>query len=200
MNPLQSTHSCLEQQAITKGWIVEAVSKNKLCTIMSDEIREQRRQFLLRAGTMLGVTVCAGSMAALLNSCEKDESKLTTQAGEVQLSIASYSDLKNIGGAAKVLFSSYNFGKPVIITRVSATSFLAVSSVCNHQGCEVTLPKVAGGPITCDYIDNKCGHGAEFNFSTGVQTKGPGGSNPSGGLTVIPTEFNFSTNVLTLFF
>lgn len=167
---------------------------------MNDSSQEQRRQFLLRAGAMLGITICATSMAAVLNSCEKDESKLVVQNGNVDVSIASYSELKNVGGAVKTVFSGYNFGKPVIITRVSTTAFLAVSAVCNHQGCEVSPPTTSGGPLTCYYEDNNCGHGAEFSFSTGAQTKGPGGSSPSGGLTVIPTTFNGSTNILTLSF
>ncbi|MFM8472970.1 MAG: Rieske 2Fe-2S domain-containing protein [Candidatus Kapaibacterium sp.] len=167
---------------------------------MNDVSLEQRRTFLMRAGAMLGVSVCSVSMAALLGSCEKDESKLTSQSGTVDISIASYVELKNVGGMVKVSFGSYNFAKPVIITRLSETRFLAVSSVCNHQGCEVGLPKTPGGPITCDYVDNKCGHGAEFSPSTGLQIKGPGGGPPTGGLTVIPTAFTAATNVLTLSF
>jgi nitrite reductase/ring-hydroxylating ferredoxin subunit len=167
---------------------------------MQTNTQEQRRMFLQQAGAMLGISVCAASMTSLLSSCEKDESKIVTQGGTVELSVASYSDLKNVGGAVKTIFPAYNQSKPVIITRVSETTFLAVSSVCNHQGCEVTLPKSPGGAITCYFEDNKCGHGAEFSFATGAQTKGPGGTAPTGGLTVIPSTFNPITNVITLTF
>ena len=56
---------------------------------------------------MLGITVCATSMAAVLNSCEKDESKLVVQNGNVDISIASYSELKNVGGAVTVFLKMY---------------------------------------------------------------------------------------------
>jgi nitrite reductase/ring-hydroxylating ferredoxin subunit len=167
---------------------------------MHNITHEQRRVFLQQAGAMLGISVCAASMVSLLSSCEKDESKIVAQGGTVELSLATYSDLKNVGGAIKITVPPYNQGKPVIITRYSPTSFLAVSALCNHQGCEVSLPLNQGGPITCYYENNKCGHGAEFSFSTGEQTKGPGGSTPTGGLTVIPSTFNPTTNIITLTF
>ena len=161
---------------------------------------EERRQFLLKAGSLLGISVCASSLAVLLNSCEVDESKIVATHGTVVVDIATETDLQSVGGAVKKVMSNYNQGHPVIILRTKADSFLVVSSVCNHAGCLVSLPVSKGANILCNPADNKCGHNAEFDPVTGTQVKGPNGGSPSGGLTVIPSSYDASSNKLSIVF
>ncbi len=161
---------------------------------------EERRQFLLKAGSLLGISVCASSLAVLLNSCEVDESKIIATHGTVVVDIATESDLQSVGGSAKKVFRNYNQGHPVIILRTKADSFLVVSAVCNHAGCIVSIPVSKGANIVCNPLDNKCGHNAEFDPITGTQVVGASGASPSGGLTVIPSTYDATNNKLSIVF
>ena len=167
---------------------------------MQTQEHHDRRRFIKEAGALLGITVCAASMAAILQSCEKDESKIVSPTGVFELSLSRYTELRNVGGAVKLIPGNFNNGRPVIVTRIEASTFLCVSSVCNHAGCEVSAPTMAGENIRCNYEDNKCGHGAEFSPVTGLQVIGPGGGTPTGGLTVIPTTYSTGTSVVYLNF
>lgn len=53
----------------------------------------------------------------------------------------------------------------VVVTQPAAGTFKAFSSVCTHQGCQVS--EVAGGTINCD-----C-HGSKFSAADGSVTEGP---------------------------
>ncbi|MBL7975281.1 MAG: hypothetical protein JNJ85_10235 [Candidatus Kapabacteria bacterium] len=161
---------------------------------------EQRRSFILKAGSLLGVSVCAGSMAAFLNSCEKDENKIVTATGTVTVNVASETGLQTVGDGVKKTYDGYNANKPVIIVKTGVDTFMVFSAVCNHQQCIVSAPKATGSNIVCSFADNKCGHEAEFSPVTGVQTVGPNGGAASGGLTVIPSSYNASTKILTITF
>lgn len=55
-------------------------------------------------------------------------------------------------------------GKPLIVARPTATTAVAFSAICTHQGCTV---KPAGGHIECP-----CHH-STYNNLTGVNTGGP---------------------------
>ena len=75
--------------------------------------------------------------------------------------------LGSVGGAAKRVFGSHNGGRPVIIVRLSDDDFLAISSVCTHQGCEVNLPGQRHGEILCE-----C-HDSVFDRKSGAVLQGP---------------------------
>lgn len=53
----------------------------------------------------------------------------------------------------------------VVVTQPAAGTFKAFSSVCTHQGCQVS--EVTGGTINCD-----C-HGSKFSATDGSVTEGP---------------------------
>lgn len=161
---------------------------------------EERRKFFVQAGSLLGITVCASSMAAVLSACEKDESKLVAVHGDYQVNIANEAGLADVGGGVKKTAGNYNGSKPIIIIRTGAASFLVVSSVCNHAGCEVSAPKSKGANMTCDFNDNKCGHNAQFSQTTGLQVVGPNGGSPSGGLSVLSSTYDSGTQTLTVHF
>lgn len=161
---------------------------------------EQRRSFLLKAGSLLGISVCAGSMATFLNSCETDENKIVNAAGTVTVNIATETGLQNKGDGIKKTLTGYNGDKPVIIVKTGDSSFMVFSSVCNHSQCIVSAPKTNNANIICDFSDNKCGHNAHFNPTTGLQVIGPNGGAATGGLTVISSSYNATTKILTITF
>lgn len=167
----------------------------------NDVTQQERRAFILKAGSMLGITVCASSLTALLSSCEEDTVKQPTQTTSVTFNVSEVTALSEIGGAVKRTFSSINNGKPVIIIRVADAEYAVFTSVCTHAGCELKEPVKDGNsytPITCYYADNNCGHGAAFDNKTGVQIEGPGGTDPSGGLTKFQSTYNSTTKILTI--
>jgi cytochrome b6-f complex iron-sulfur subunit len=53
-------------------------------------------------------------------------------------------------------------GKPIAVTRTSATTVVAVSRICTHQGCTVNLPRTQLGNLNCP-----C-HGSAFTVSGSV--------------------------------
>ncbi len=161
---------------------------------------EDRRAFLMKAGSLLGISVCASSMAAILAACEKDESKIIAAHGTFTVNISNESALATVGSGIKKDVGTFNASKPVIIIRTSASAFAVFSSVCNHAGCEVSAPKTLGARILCDVNDNKCGHNAEFDTQSGVQVVGPSGGSPSGGLALISSSYDASSQLLTLQF
>ncbi len=167
---------------------------------MQENSVEERRQFLTKAASLLGITICSSSLASLLTSCEKDESKLIATHGTFTIDLSSETGLANIGDGVKKSVGTFNSSKPVIIVRSSANAFAVFSSTCNHAGCEVSAPKSAGAAIVCDPNDNKCGHNAEFSSSTGLQIVGASGGAPTGGLTVISSTYDSASNKLTLSF
>ena len=57
-------------------------------------------------------------------------------------------------------------GQGIAVTRLSATSVVAVSRQCTHQGCTVALPTSAGGQLFCP-----C-HGSLFTVQGSV-VQGP---------------------------
>ncbi|MBW7932629.1 MAG: Rieske 2Fe-2S domain-containing protein [Gemmatimonadaceae bacterium] len=69
------------------------------------------------------------------------------------VTVASFTALANVGGAARVDQGS---GLPVALVRTGATTFAAFSLRCPHEGVTVS---VQGGAFYCT------GHGARFNSS-----------------------------------
>lgn len=132
-------------------------------------IREDRREFLQRAASLCGLTLCSSALAGLLASCETDTVKST--GSTATLLIDNEEALKEIGGGVKKTFGSNNGGRPVIIVRTAADKFVAFSSVCPHAGCEVSAPESAGDELVCNQPG--CGHGSVFAPTTGAVEVGP---------------------------
>ena len=86
-----------------------------------------------------------------------------------------------------------NNDKDILIIRLTETSFLAVTSICSHQGCSVQPPDSEYTNIYC-----AC-HGAEFNPESGKVVKQPT-SGSATSLTSFPVKYNSVTNIITITF
>ena len=75
--------------------------------------------------------------------------------------------------------------RSVLVVRVSATQYQALSSVCTHQAC--TVSSFDGAKLTCP-----C-HGSQFSTS-GAVTKGPAAS----ALRAFPTTFDGATGTISV--
>jgi nitrite reductase/ring-hydroxylating ferredoxin subunit len=121
-----------------------------------------RREFLSR-------TALAG-VAAVLAACGgSDPTGVTNGPASISVTLAEFSALSTVGGIAAV---GTVRSSPVAVVRTGATSYLALSRVCTHEGCIINV--VSNG-FACP-----C-HGSAFNSQGGV-TNGPAGS-PLGRLT-----------------
>jgi cytochrome b6-f complex iron-sulfur subunit len=119
----------------------------------------ERREFLLygiRAGTFIAIPV-------IYSSCSKDEEDeeiLPDPVWPASLDLDSpqYSPLKNDGHAVTI-------SNNIIVVNLGDMEFVALSSVCTHEGCIISYNHAAGNfPCPC--------HGSVFS-STGSVLQGP---------------------------
>jgi cytochrome b6-f complex iron-sulfur subunit len=96
---------------------------------------------------------------AVFSACTKASDALAIPGGSstIDLTSSAYSSLKTVGG--------YAYNGNVIIIRSSATNYIALSSICTHQGCTVGYSNSAN-KLICP-----C-HGAVYNTS-GTVLQGP---------------------------
>ncbi|MEI8112514.1 MAG: Rieske 2Fe-2S domain-containing protein [Bacteroidia bacterium] len=98
---------------------------------------------------------------AILSSCAKANvdpgSMNPTFPLVIDLNASAYSSLKTVGG--------YTYNGNVIIIRANQSSYIALSSVCTHQGCTV------GYSSSANMIVCPC-HGAQYNTGGSV-LRGP---------------------------
>jgi Rieske Fe-S protein len=149
-----------------------------------------RRQFLIRAGALIGIGLVAGSMPGLITSCSNSTGPNNDNHGPKTVDVTQYTELQNDYGAVKVPFTGYNGNMPAIIIREAAGTYLVLTSLCSHQGCEVNLPDSAAKTISCP-----C-HGSKYSEVDGSVINGP----TTRALQVIPSSFNASNNILTITF
>jgi len=116
----------------------------------------QRREFLIKsiqAGAAVAVPV-------VYSSCSKDDDEDLLQPGEsitIDLDSSRYSQLKSDGNAVIV--------QKVIVANPGSEEFVALSSICTHQGCEISYNHSTGNfPCPC--------HGSVFS-GTGSVLQGP---------------------------
>jgi len=83
-----------------------------------------------------------------------------TSGGSLTVTLASFPELGAVGGIAAVGTVG---AKPVAVVRDGTSSYVALSRICTHAGCDVGI--VSGG-FQCP-----C-HGSRFN-SSGAVTQGP---------------------------
>ncbi|ABS24796.1 Rieske (2Fe-2S) protein [Anaeromyxobacter sp. Fw109-5] len=105
-----------------------------------------RRRFLVR--TAAGA---AGAVAgAALPGCAPDASPAplvdvpAPVGGRLSLLVARYPELAKVGGAVRA--RAPGLDEPVLIARVTEDGFVAMSSVCTHQGCPVGFD---GAQVVC---------------------------------------------------
>jgi Rieske Fe-S protein len=103
-----------------------------------------------------------------------------TLSGPETVDVSAYSSLSTVGGVALVTVA----GGRMAIVRTGASSFVALSRVCPHQGGIVNQ---ASGGFQCPE------HGARFD-STGQWT----GGQRTGNLTSYTTSYDASTHILTI--
>ncbi|MCS6808997.1 MAG: Rieske (2Fe-2S) protein [Bacteroidota bacterium] len=147
----------------------------------------ERREFLYKAASMLGITISAGACISLVPACEQTQVNTSSGmmgTGSATLDIASQSALQRVGGAVRIALNNTQ----LVIIRTSMTEFLALSAVCTHAGCLVNLP--VGGTLSCD-----C-HGSQFSATDGRVLNGPAAVP----LRRYTTSFNSMTNILTITF
>jgi Rieske Fe-S protein len=142
-----------------------------MLTSMSEQlpIIENRREFLTRcAGALAGITI-VGMAAPLLQGCEPSMTRpidsrpvggTPTGNGGVTFDVSSL----DADGKSLVTTRKGPDGKHILLVRQSATTYLAVSMSCTHQGCEVDPPR--NGVMNCP-----C-HGSQFDLS-GTNIAGP---------------------------
>lgn len=156
-----------------------------------------RRQFISNALQHAGILFCAGSLAGLIQSCESNEtpSGNSTNGTEIDipLNTKGLEALSKVGGAAYKNVPNQNNNKDILILRLSDSSFLAVTSICTHQGCSVQPPDTEYSNIYC-----AC-HGAEFNPESGKVSKQPSTGSATS-LTSYPVKYSNVTNAITITF
>jgi cytochrome b6-f complex iron-sulfur subunit len=126
-------------------------------------------------------TFLAASMALALAACSSGDAGSTGPSSiGTTVDVTMYSALSSDGGVALITLQN----TPLAIVRTSATTYLALSRVCPHQGS--TLNHISGG-FLCPR------HGAQFD-NTG---KWVGGQNTSS-MRSYPTMYDAATHTLTI--
>jgi Rieske Fe-S protein len=126
---------------------------------------EDRRGALSKMITVMGMCACGAASPLFIPGCESTSMKSTGQGEEFD--VGSVAELDQVGGAVKHIFGNNNDGRPVLIIRKAVNSFLALSTTCTHQGCEVNIPESSGSSIHCP-----C-HGSQFSSTDGSVVQGP---------------------------
>lgn len=113
-----------------------------------------RKEFL----ALLGLGATAFVFSSCLNGCMPPDNPVSAPAN-VDFTL----DLSDPANAALTKDGGYLYNGGVIVARISATNFVAVSSACTHQGQAV---KYTGNSFYCD------AHGSSFS-TDGSRTAGP---------------------------
>jgi Rieske Fe-S protein len=159
-----------------------------------------RREFLVKAATMLGYSVCASTVISLVNACESTSTRnqpstMTNPTNPTNptmpggtaantVNIATEAQLQTVGGA--VIRTINN--NQVVIIRSAPAAFLVFSAICTHDGCPVNLPM--NGTMFCP-----C-HGSRFSATDGSVVNGPAQT----ALRRFNATFDAMTNILTIMF
>lgn len=133
-----------------------------------------RREFLARSALF-------AAAAAALAACGAVDSMSPTGLGStVTLKVTDYPALANVGGIALVTTG----GERLAIVRTGASTYVALSRVCPHQG---GIVNISGGGFQCPQ------HGAMFS-ATGQWM----GGQPTTNMHAYATSFDANTQVLTV--
>ncbi|MGE5479142.1 MAG: Rieske 2Fe-2S domain-containing protein [Chloroflexota bacterium] len=109
-----------------------------------------RRDFLKKAGAVIGFGFAASSFGAIFTACERDETMPVKPPEAFTIQLSQYPELSAVGGVVKVdPPPGKNGGEPLIVSRTGATSYIVLDSRCTHQQCSVSVPKTPGSPMDC---------------------------------------------------
>ncbi len=144
-----------------------------------------RRDFLKQIGSTIAGFTIVGFMAPVFEACSSDSTS-SNDSGKTATVNVSALTADNTG-----ILSTSPSGRPIIIIRLSATSYETLLMVCKHQGC--TPPdlglQVASSKIVCG-----C-HGSEYDIH-GKVTHGPATAN----LDSYTTTYDSATKKVTITF
>ncbi len=116
-----------------------------------------RKDFFTQLGVgaaALLVPVCFGGLAG----CSKSASSNTTPSPGIDFTL-------DISSGALATIGGFLVSQGVLVARVNASSFIAVSAACTHQGTTINY-NASGNNFFCP------NHGARFD-SSGAVTQGP---------------------------
>lgn len=132
-----------------------------------------RREFLARSALF-------AAAAAALAACGAVDSTSPGLGSQVTVKVSDYPALANVGGIALVNAN----GERLAVVRTGASTYVALSRVCPHQG---GIVNPGGSGFVCPE------HGATFS-ATGQWTGGQHTTN----LHAYPTQFDASTQTLVI--
>jgi Rieske Fe-S protein len=153
-----------------------------------------RRNFFIRTFQAIAVVSIPAVFSSFLESCKNtpigpDASQImptlsgTFSGGNVTLNVDSSSPLSKTGTAALV---NYTDGS-LLVDHPSGSVYNALSSICTHQGCQITGFDTGSEQFICP-----C-HGSTFDVN-GKVTQGPAGSP----LTKYQTQLNGTQLTITV--
>lgn len=119
-------------------------------------------------------------MAALAACGASTDSTAPSIPANSQIQIGNYPALANVGGVALVSVGA----APLAVVRTSATSFIALSRVCPHQGGIVSE---SGSRFVCPV------HGATFDLNGNWI-----GGQPTSNMRQYATTYDAASNTLTI--
>ncbi len=115
-----------------------------------NEINNNRRDFLKKVGTFVGVTISLPVISSVFNSCEQDENPIPQPPKELtQIDLNKYPPINTVGGSVKILLPGKNNNNPIILYRKSLDEIIVLSTICRHAGCEVNLPQPGKIELRC---------------------------------------------------
>ncbi len=135
-----------------------------------------RRKFFVKTLQTAAIVSMPAILGSVLESCSNTligptaAQMMPTVSGSlaggiVTVNIDSSSPLSGVGGAAVVNYS----GGTLLVDHPSANTYNALSSICPHQGCQITGFDSGSEKFICP-----C-HGSTFDINGNV-TQGPAGS------------------------
>jgi cytochrome b6-f complex iron-sulfur subunit len=132
-----------------------------------------RRTFLAQSAVM-------GAIAALAACGVGGDPTAPTLDSQTTINLSDQPSLANVGGVALVAISS----SPFAIVRTGASTFVALSRICPHQGSTVNL---SGNGFLCP------NHGAEFSLSGSWM-----GGQPTNNMRSYPTAYDANAGTITI--
>lgn len=157
--------------------------------------QEQRREFLTTVLAGAGIALCGGTLSALLQSCESDVVRQTTNGNPVtaEIVVADYPNLIQFGASLVENVKTtdgkaFNGGSPLVVIKASESQYRAFTAVCTHSSCIVEAPDDPTNDIVC-----YC-HNSHFDAVTGSVKSGPANAP----LRQFATSFDSGLQVITV--
>jgi len=121
-----------------------------------------RKDFFAKVGFGAATILVPGCISGLATSCSSDEGGSSNAPTSVDFTL-------DISTGSLAVDKGFLVTNRIVVARVDATTFLAVSAACTHEGTNVNYV----GSSNSFHCPN---HGANFS-SQGVHLNGPGSAN-----------------------